>query len=99
MPRGTIRTTLTLPVDLLSAVDRAVREGKTRSRNELVTAALRRELAAQKRAAIDAAFVGMGDDPDYRADVETLEREFAQSDWEAFQLGEREYAGDDDATE
>ena len=52
----TVRTTVTLPANLLEAMDRAVREGNARSRNELITIALRRELAAQERAAIDAAF-------------------------------------------
>ena len=49
MALRTVRTTLALPVDLLEAVDQAVRAGKARSRNELVTMALRRELAAQDR--------------------------------------------------
>ena len=48
-----MRTTLALPVELLAAVDQAIRAGYARSRNELVTMALRRELAAQQRATID----------------------------------------------
>ena len=47
----TVRTTFTLPADLLEAMDRAVREGNARSRNELITTALRRELAAAFAAA------------------------------------------------
>src|SRR5207249_3486162 len=53
MPAQTVRTTLTLPVELLEAADRAVRTGRARSRNELVARALRHELAALERAAID----------------------------------------------
>lgn len=94
MPSGVVRTTLALPAELLAAVDKAVREGKARSRNEWVAIAMRRELAAQRRAEIDASFIGLGDDPDYRAEAELLDKEFAQSDWEAFQLAEREYHGD-----
>lgn len=46
---STIRTTLSLPADLLEATDQAVRAGSVRSRNEFVAMALRHELAAQKR--------------------------------------------------
>ena len=80
----TVRTRLTLPVELLEAADRAVRTGYARSRNELVARALRRELAALERAAIDAAFATLGDDPDHVDEVRTLEREFAAADWQAF---------------
>jgi Arc/MetJ-type ribon-helix-helix transcriptional regulator len=77
-------TTLTLPVKLLEAANRAVRTGRARSRNELVARALRHELAALERAAIDAAFTTLGDDPDHLDDVHTLERELAAAEWEAF---------------
>jgi Arc/MetJ-type ribon-helix-helix transcriptional regulator len=85
MPSRTVRTTLALPADLLAAVDQAVQAGKARSRNELVRMALERELAAQKRAAIDAAFAGMADDPAYQSEAEAIADEFAQADWEAWQ--------------
>jgi hypothetical protein len=42
--------TLSLPADLLARVDQVVREGRARSRNALVAAALERDLAAQQRA-------------------------------------------------
>lgn len=88
MPTDTVRTTLALPADLLAAVDAAVQAGQARSRNELVRMALERELAAQKRAAIDAAFAGMSDDPDYQAEAEAIADEFVQADWEAFEQAE-----------
>ncbi|GAA6616311.1 ribbon-helix-helix domain-containing protein [Scytonema sp. NUACC26] len=84
----TVRTTLTIPVELLEATDRAVQEGKAKSRNEFVARALRRELAAQKRAEIDAAFAKMADDDEYQAESLAIARDFAKSDWEAFQIGE-----------
>jgi metal-responsive CopG/Arc/MetJ family transcriptional regulator len=90
MKNLTVRTTLTIPVELLEATDRAVQEGKANSRNEFVARALRRELAAQKRAEIDAAFTKMADDEEYQAESLAIEREFAKSDWEAFQIGESE---------
>jgi Arc/MetJ-type ribon-helix-helix transcriptional regulator len=88
MPAQTVRTTLTLPVELLEAADRAVRTGRARSRNELVARALRHELAALERAAIDAAFATLGDDPDHLDEVRALEMEFATASWEAFRQGE-----------
>ncbi|HLF05166.1 MAG TPA: YlcI/YnfO family protein [Dehalococcoidia bacterium] len=90
MQERTSRTTLTLPAALLAAVDQAVREGKAKSRNQLVAAALRRELAALERAAIDQAFAGMADDKAYQEESLKIAEEFAISDWEAFQLGERQ---------
>ncbi len=93
MAAETVRTTVSLPTDLLTAADRAVRAGEARSRNELVINALRRELAAIERAAIDAAFAGMADDKEYLEEARVISEEFAQADWEAFQIGEREYAG------
>jgi Arc/MetJ-type ribon-helix-helix transcriptional regulator len=84
----TVRTTLALPADLLAAVDQAVQAGKARSRNELVRVALERELAAQQRDAIDAAFAEMAQDPHYQAEAKAITREFAISDWEAWQQTE-----------
>lgn len=78
-----------MPAALLEAVDQAVREGKAKSRNQLVAAALRRELAALERAAIDQDFAGMADDKAYQEEALQIAKEFAISDWEAFQLGER----------
>jgi metal-responsive CopG/Arc/MetJ family transcriptional regulator len=88
MDNRTIRTTLTLPVELLEATDRAVSEGKAKSRNEFVARAIRNELAVQKRAKIDAEFAQMANDAEYLAAVEIINQEFACSDWEALQLGE-----------
>jgi hypothetical protein len=89
MALRTVRTTLALPADLLEAVDQAVRAGKARSRNELVAMALRRELAAQQRAVIDAAFAAMADDPVYQAEARETATAFAAADWEALRLAEK----------
>jgi metal-responsive CopG/Arc/MetJ family transcriptional regulator len=98
MADRTLRTTLALPAELIAAADRAVRAGKARSRNELVSIALRRELQAMERAAIDAEFAGMATDASYQDEAETIMREFAQADREALDAGECAYAGDDRAT-
>ena len=89
MREQTLRTTLALPAALVAAVDQAVRDGKAKSRNQLVATALRRELAALERAAIDQAFSGMAEDKAYQEEALQIAKEFAISDWEAFQIGER----------
>ena len=88
MNNSTVRTTLSLPAELLKAADDAVKQGKAKSRNDFVAMALRRELAAIKRAEIDDAIALMADDSDYQAETETINSEFASSDWEAFQISE-----------
>ncbi len=88
MKNQTVRTTLTLPSELLEATDKAVQQGKAKSRNEFVAQALRRELAALKRAEIDTALAEMANDPEYQAEVLKMEAEFASAQWEALQLGE-----------
>lgn len=88
MKTETVRTTLTISRELLEATDKAVLEGKAKSRNDFVAQALRRELALQKRSEVDAALAEMANDPDYQAEVLKLEVEFATAQWEALQLGE-----------
>lgn len=86
---GTTRTTIALPDDLLEQVDSAVHDGVAPSRNALVARALRHELAAQRRAAIDASFSGMAGDDDYQAEALAVAEAFAAADSEAFRLAEQ----------
>jgi len=88
MEKQIVRTTLTLPYELVEATDQAIRQGKAKSRNEFVAQALRHELAALKRAEIDAALAEMAQDPEYQAEVLKMETEFAAASWEALHLGE-----------
>jgi len=83
-----VRTTITLPAELLDATDRAVSQGKAKSRNEFVAQALLHELEALKKAEIDAALIEMTQDPEYQSQVLQMEAEFAAASWEAWQLGE-----------
>ena len=85
-----IRTTLALPEELLNAADQAVKAGKARSRNDLVAAALRHELAALERSEIDAAFEAMSADADYQQEALKIAHEFAIADWEAYQIAEKQ---------
>jgi len=84
----TIRTTLSLPAELLAATDRAVSQGKAKNRNEFVAQALLHELEALKRAEVDAALAEMAQDPEYQTQVLRMEAEFASASWEALHLGE-----------
>lgn len=86
MALRTVRTTVALPAELLEAADQAVRDGRARNRNELLVAALRHEIAAHERAAIDAAFAEMANDLEYQREAVAIAEEFAYTDWEALQL-------------
>lgn len=50
--------------------------------------ALRDLLAARRRAAIDAEFIGMEDDQEYQAESALLEAGLDRSSWEAFRQAE-----------
>jgi metal-responsive CopG/Arc/MetJ family transcriptional regulator len=78
-----VRTTVALAADLLEAVDAAVQEGEVDSRNEFLETALRNELAARHRAAIDAEFAEMAVDHGYRQEALEIAEDFKVSDWEA----------------
>ena len=82
------RTTIDLPRDLLKAADAAVKRGAARSRNALVTRALTSYLRELEEREIDAQIAEMANDHEYHALMEQICAEFAQSDWEAFQLAE-----------
>ena len=88
MRTPTTRTTISLPTDLLEAVDRAVREGQVRSRNEFVSDTLRSALANAERARIDAEFAAMADDAVYQQETSEIAREFDAASWEALQAAE-----------
>ncbi len=87
MPVARVRTTVAIAADLLEAVDGAVREGLARSRNEFLNAALKNQLAASRRAAVDAAFAGMADDPEYQQEALQIAAEFETADHESLELG------------
>lgn len=88
MSNPTIEATISLPANLLEATDRAVNQGKAKSRDEFIMRAIRRELAALKRAETDTALAEMASDPEYQAEVLQMEAEFATASWEAFKLSE-----------
>ncbi|MEZ2229567.1 MULTISPECIES: CopG family transcriptional regulator [unclassified Microcoleus] len=88
MSNPTIEAKISLPANLLEATDKAVNQGKAKSRDEFIMRAICRELAALKRAEIDEALAEMTSDPEYQAEVLQMEAEFATASWEAFKLAE-----------
>lgn len=88
MNKNNIRTTLTIPEDILKATDEMVSKGKVKSRNEFITIALQNELKAIKRAEINEQLKEMAMGEEYHLEVLKMEAEFSSSSWEALQLGD-----------
>jgi len=89
MPAGKTRTTVALSADLLEEMDALVRRGEAESRNDFLEKALRAQLAAARRAAIDAEFAQMAADRQYQGEAAQVATSFAGSDWEALQVAEK----------
>ncbi len=88
----TVRTTVTLPADLVQQTQRFVDDGVVPSRNALIVTALEHFLDELERQEIDKGFAAMADDATYIELSEDLAEEFADSDWEAFNIEEGEAA-------
>jgi hypothetical protein len=58
------------------------------SMNDLIVRAITAYLRMYKRRQIDSMFAHMAEDVDYQKEASLLAEEFAQSDWEALQIGE-----------
>lgn len=84
----TVRTTLTLPVDLVKRSQHFIDGGTIPSRNALIVTALERFLLELERQEIDRQFEAMAADESYQALNQQLVEEFAESDWDAFIEGE-----------
>jgi metal-responsive CopG/Arc/MetJ family transcriptional regulator len=87
---STIRTTVALPVDLLSGIDAAVRSGRVASRNAFLAHAVRHELERLQREAIDRQFEMMATDAHYQREARRISDEYVTSDWEALRVAEGE---------
>ncbi len=90
MSSPTVRTTLAIPAELLAATDQIISQGKAHSRNHFIAQAIAHELAALKRAEIDAALVEMTQDEDYQSEVLRMEQEFSNASWEALLLEDKQ---------
>jgi metal-responsive CopG/Arc/MetJ family transcriptional regulator len=80
------RTTVTLPAEVLSAVDEAVAGGEARNRSEFLERALRVELWRLKNEAIDASIRRMAHDPEFLEEHERIMKEFETADRETWSL-------------
>jgi len=58
--------------------------------NDFFVAAICAYVKLLKRKQIDVAFGKMAEDVDYQKEAMLISEEFAQSDWEAFEIAERE---------
>lgn len=85
----TVRTTITVPVDLLNRSQYFIEQGNVPSRNALIITALERFLLELERQEIDRQFEAMATDESYQTLNEQIANEFADSDWEALGEGEQ----------
>ena len=86
----TVRTTVTLPVDLINRSQHFIDVGTIPSRNALIVSAIEQFLRELERQEIDRQFDMMANDEAYHALNEQIADEFAESDWDALLVGERE---------
>jgi metal-responsive CopG/Arc/MetJ family transcriptional regulator len=89
MPARRVRTTVALAADLLAEMDAMVGRGAADSRNAFLERAIRKQLAASRRTAIDAEFAQMANDSTYQKEAIQVAEEFAEADWEALRAAER----------
>ena len=89
MPVRKLRTTVALSAELLEEMDALVRQGEADSRNDFLEKALRNQLAASRRAAIDAEFAQMASDRTYQGEAVQIAEDFAEADWEALRAAEK----------
>ena len=86
----TVRTTITVPIDLIKRSQPFIDGGSIPSRNALIVSALEHFLIALEKREIDRQFEVMAEDEAYHTLNQNLAEDFAESDWEAFTLGESE---------
>mgnify|MGYP002625820991 CR=1 FL=1 len=85
----TVRTTVTLPADLLQRSQKLIDAGQVPNRNMLIITALERLLNELERAEIDRQFAAMAEDEAYQTMQTEMAESFEDRDWEAFFEGEQ----------
>lgn len=83
-----VRTTITLPSDLLERSQRFIDDGTAPNRTVLIETALEHLLNELERGEIDRQFAVLADDESYADMNKAMAEEFAESDWEALDLSE-----------
>ena len=84
----TVRTTLTLPVNLVKRSQHFIDVGTIPNRNSFIVTALEHFLLELERQEIDRQFEAMANDKDYQSLNQQLAEDFAASDWDALIEGE-----------
>ena len=85
----TVRTTVTLPSNLLQRSQGLIDSGQVPNRNALIVAALEQFIADLEREEIDRQFAAMADDAEYQSFQIDVVESFADADWEAMIEGEQ----------
>ncbi len=86
----TVRTTLTIPVDLVKRSQHFIDGGTIPSRNALIVTALERFLLELERQEIDRQFEAMAGDEAYQVINQQVADDFVESDWNAWVEGAAE---------
>lgn len=87
-----VQTTIRLPRPLYQQAKVVVedRNSPIQSFNDLLVAAITAYLKMLKRKRIDQAFCGIAEDTDYQKEALLIAEEFAESDWEALEITEKD---------
>jgi len=90
--RKKIKTSLRLPGPLYDEAKRFVERGCSTADtiNDFFVAAIRAYVKLLHRKQTDAEFAKMAEDADYQKEAKLILEEFTQSDWEAYELAERD---------
>jgi len=87
-----VRTTVRLPRPIYNEsrwyVEKSVVSSETL--NDFFVTAIVAYVKLLRRKQIDADFAGMAEDTNYQKEARLISEEFTQSDWEAFEIAERE---------
>ncbi len=85
----TVRTTVTIPINLIERAQHFIEQGTMPNRNALIVTAMSQLLTRLEQLEIDRQFDVMANDTDYLALNEQVADAFAKSDWQALRDGER----------
>ena len=87
-----VRTTLSIPKSVYEQAREFIekRESSADSVNAFFVTAITAYVKLLKRKKIDAQFAAMARDKDFRKHASLIANQFSQSDWEAFEVAERD---------
>src|SRR5207245_10830248 len=85
-----LRTTVRLPRPLYDEARKFVDCSPAENINDFFVTAICNYVKMLRRKQIDAAFAGMAEDADYLKESKLIEEEFSPSDWEAFEISEKD---------